>query len=85
MLYSAPDAGLPTTRMFKRTFRYGTHHIEETRWVEGKIGVFGIPVVRSITLQHIIDGWDRIDNGYLPHIFKYLDEVDKHGPVFHGR
>lgn len=67
----------PLVRMFRRTFRYGSHHIEETRWVEGSsfLGVGG-----KVTLQHIVDGWDRIDNTYLPYIFKYLDVVDsKHG------
>lgn len=59
--------GVPEVRMFTRTFHYGTHHIHETRWVEGG---------NKATLRHIIDGWDRLDNTYLPHIFKYLDVVD---------
>jgi hypothetical protein len=73
---SASDAGLPTARMFKRTFHYGSHHIEETRWVETGTGMFGVALVKKVTLQHVIDGWDRVDNTYLPYIFKYLDKVD---------
>jgi hypothetical protein len=75
MVGPVQDGGTPTVRTFKRTFRYGSHHIEETRWVEGSFGR-----VSKVTLRHVIDGWDQIDNTYLPYIFKYLDVVDsKHG------
>jgi hypothetical protein len=58
--------GVPEVRMFTRTFHYGTHHIHETRWVESG----------HATLRHTIDGWDVLNNTYLPYIFKYLDVVD---------
>jgi hypothetical protein len=62
----ASSDGAYNVRTFKRTFHYGSHHIEETRWVEGS----------KVTLQYVIDGWDTVNNTYLPYVFRYLDMVD---------